>query len=231
MARKPLFVVFEGIDGCGKSTQAEMLVAFLEKSGSPTRLIHFPNYTTPTGRLIAKHLRGERQASPQEMAMLYAKDKYEGAVQITNLISEGFNVVVDRYTGSNAAYQSARIEGTPGQREAFIRWVLKLEALLPKPDATLIIDVNPSIAFQKNLQKRGRAYLKDKKDVYERDLAFQRKVRAQYKSFARICKADAAVVNAMAGKKMAAKDAVAAKVLAVLRRKGLLVGTAKSQRR
>ncbi len=217
MARKPLFIVFEGIDGCGKSTQAEMLVEFFGKAGRPARLIHFPNYTSPTGRQIAKHLRGEDKASPARMAVLYAKDKYEGAPEIRKLLSSGFNVVVDRYTASNCAYQSARIKGTAAQKDAFIEWVLRLEALLPQPDVTFIIDVRPAVAFQKNLEKRGRKYLNNKADVYEKDVAFQKEVRKQYLSYARICKAKGAVViNAMAGKKMASKEAVASKVLSSL---------------
>ena len=223
MARKPLFVVFEGIDGCGKSTQAEMLVEFLKKAGKPARLIHFPNYTSPTGRLIAEHLRGEKKATPGQMAVLYAKDKYEGALQIRKLLSSGFNVVVDRYTASNCAYQSARIKGTKAQKDAFINWVLLLEALLPQPDATFIIDVKPLLAFQKNLQKRGRKYLNSKADVYEKDIEFQKQVRTQYLAYARICKEhNAFVINAMAGKGMAPKQAVASKVLSALSKAKLL---------
>ncbi len=216
MASKPLFIVFEGIDGCGKSTQAELLVSFLQKNKHSTRLIHFPNYTSTTGRQIARHLRGEKIASPERMAVLYAKDKYEGASEIRKLLSTGFNVVVDRYTASNCAYQSARIKGTKAQKEAFINWVLRLEALLPQPDATFIIDVNPPLAFQKNLEKRGRKYLKNKADVYEKDIGFQKQVRDQYLAYAKICKANAFVINAMAGKKMAPKEAVASKVLSAL---------------
>jgi|GEM_PF-391855 len=217
MASKPMFIVFEGIDGCGKSTQAELLVTFLQKTKRPTRLIHFPNYTSATGRQIARHLRGEKKASPEQMAVLYAKDKYEGAGQIRKLLSSGFNVVVDRYTASNCAYQSARIKGTALQKGKFIEWVLRLEALLPQPDATFIIDVNPAIAFQKNLQKKGRAYLKDKKDVYEKDVDFQKAVRTQYLAYAKICKSKGAfVINAMNGRKMASKEAVASKVLSAL---------------
>ncbi len=217
MAAKPLFIVFEGIDGCGKSTQAELLVTFLQKARRPSRLIHFPNYTSATGRQIARHLRGEKKASPEQMAVLYAKDKYEGAGEIRKLLAAGFNVVVDRYTASNCAYQSARIKGTAAQKARFIEWVLRLEALLPRPDATFIIDVNPLIAFKKNLQKKGRAYLKDKKDVYEKDIEFQKAVRTQYLAFAKVCKAKGVVVvNAMAGRRMASKEAVESKVLAAL---------------
>jgi len=232
MASKPLFIVFEGIDGCGKSTQAELLVTFFQKSKRPTRLIHFPNYTSATGRQIAKHLRGEKKASPEQMAVLYAKDKYEGASEIRRLLSAGYNVIVDRYTASNCAYQSARIKGTKKQKDAFIEWVMRLEALLPQPDAVFIIDVNPVIAFQKNLQKKGRAYLKSKKDVYEKDIGFQKQVRAQYLSYAKICKENgAAVIDAMAGRKMASKEAVASKVLKALSKSLGLGKSAKPKRK
>lgn len=214
---KPLFIVFEGIDGAGKSTQAELLVAFLQKTKRPTRLIHFPNYTSATGRQIARHLRGEKKASPQRMAVLYAKDKHEGAKDIRRLLSSGYNVIVDRYTASNCAYQSARIKGTAAQKAEFVTWVLRLEARLPQPDATFIIDVDPQLAFKKNLQKKGRAYLADKKDVYEKDIGFQKAVRAQYLAYAKVCKERGAVViNAMDGRKMASKEAVASKVLSAL---------------
>jgi dTMP kinase len=224
--QKPLLIVFEGIDGCGKSTQAELLVAFLQRHNKPTRLVHFPNYTSATGRQIAKHLRGEKKATPSQMAVLYAKDKYAGSMEINSMLKSGFNVIVDRYTASNCAYQSARMKGTVAEKESFMRWVIKLEALLPKPDATFIIDVNPVLAFRNNLEKRGRKYLQDKADVYEKDIGFQKLVRAQYLACAKILKPNTYVINAMAARKMATRQAVASRVLLRLRKSGLLAKSA-----
>jgi dTMP kinase len=207
-----------------------MLVEFLEKSNRPARLVHFPNFASPTGRRIAGHLRGEGKATPRQMAALYADNKYEAAGQIRGLLSSGFNVVVDRYTASNCAYQSARIPGPREKKDAFALWVLRLEALLPRPDATLIIDASPAVAFRKNLEKKGRAYLQSKRDVYERDLAFQRQVRAQYLSCAKLARGQRTlVINAMAGKRMASKEAVASRVLSALSKARLLPSRRKAK--
>jgi dTMP kinase len=178
-------VVFEGLDGCGKSTQARMLVGHLLEGGKKARLVHFPAYRSETGKMIAEHLRGENSYGPWETALLYALDKYAQAPLINRLLSDGVTVVVDRYTASNCAYQSARI-GDEDRRLNFIKWVLVVEMGLPRPDAEIFLDADPSVSFRKNLSKKGRAYLGTKKDVYEKDLNFQREVRRQYLEVAKI---------------------------------------------
>lgn len=177
-------IVFEGLDGCGKSTQAAMLSERMKKRGLKVSLMHFPDYTTETGKRIARHLRGEKPAGATETAILYALDKYENAAKILKLLASGTTVILDRYTASNCAYQSARMK--PAEREAFMKWILVLEMRLPRPDAEVFLDADPHIAFLKNVHKKGRAYLAGKRDIYEKDLAFQMQVRKQYLQLAKL---------------------------------------------
>ena len=216
---KGKLIVFEGLDGCGKSTQAEMLVVRLVKSGRRARLVHFPAYASSTGQLIASHLRGEKQATPREMSLLYALDKYEYVPTLQKMLDQGITVVLDRYTASNCAYQSARFANA-AKRGEFMRWILVLELYLPKPDIEFFIDVDPSISFQKNLAKKGRKYLGGKKDVYEKDMHFQSSVRKQYLALSKMTQMTV-IVGSEKGK-MLERKIVQDAVLRELSRAGLL---------
>ncbi len=219
MKKKGLLIVFEGLDGCGKSTQAGLFAAACVRAGRKARLVHFPAYESATGRLIAAHLRGDRKAPPKAMAVLYALNKYEYASLIYKLLKNGIIVVVDRYTASNAAYQSARAKGKQKQ-EALEKWVFLLEKLLPRPDAVVLIDVPAETACRNNLSKRARKYLAGKKDSYEGDLAFQRKVRARY---LKLAESTGMIVIKSTGPSgtMLEKSAVQRKILEKLAERGI----------
>jgi dTMP kinase len=184
------FLVIEGIDGSGKSTQVKLLMKTLEEKHIPFRYLHFPRADAPVYcGLIARFLRGDmgsiESVDPYLVSLLYAGDRQDAAPLIRKWRNEGNFVLLDRYVYSNIAFQCAKIEDA-GKRQALRKWILDLEFEyygIPKPDLSLFLDV-PFAFTQSSLSaaRKGddRKYLAGMKDIHEDDLAFQQKVREMY---------------------------------------------------
>lgn len=127
------FFVFEGLDRCGKSTQAKLLVEYLESLGHKVELIKFPNRTTETGKLIDQYLKKEIEFTPMELEKLFADNKFEQQPQIKDWLKAGTMVVCDRYIDSALAYGEAN--GTDPEI------IKQLHKGLVNPDVTFYLDV------------------------------------------------------------------------------------------
>ncbi len=184
------FIVIEGLDGSGKSTQIELVEEYLKKKGIKSKFLHFPRPEAPFyGELISRFLRGELgeidEVDPYLVAMLYAGDRNDAASMIKGWIAEGYAVIADRYLYSNIGFQCAKLE-TVEEREKLSLWIKKLEYeyhKIPVPDLNLFLKV-PFSFTNKSLQKRregaDRDYLRGAEDIHEADLDFQQKVRDIY---------------------------------------------------
>jgi dTMP kinase len=186
---KKLFVI-EGVDGAGKSTQIKLLSDFFSKKGYNCEYLHFPRTETPYfGELIARFLRGEfgslNDVDPYLVAMLYAGDRKDASVLISNWLSENKIVLLDRYTYSNLAYQCAKLHDVSNQ-DKLMNWIFTLEFshfAIPKPDLNVFLDV--PFAFAENNLTRTRTgndrnYLNGTRDIHEENMVFQKKVRDIY---------------------------------------------------
>ena len=164
-------VAIEGLDGAGKSTQVSLLASAL----STVDVVSFPRYETFFGRHIRALLDGHGEVSaetvdPRSMALWYALDRVQWAREHKHG-SDGV-VLLNRYTLSNAVYQSARSGDA-----ALFDWVLHLEfdeLELPRPDVTVVLDVPPDVS-QHRVAHRG-----DGDDVYERSAGLLARVREGY---------------------------------------------------
>lgn len=185
-----MFIVLEGLDGAGKSTQIKKLRDMFAERGVASEYVHFPRFDAPIyGDLIARFLRGElgsiEQVDPYIVALLYAGDRADMAPQIRKWQEEGKVVIVDRYVYSNIGYQCAKIS----DKEARMRlndWILNLEYevnKIPRPDVSLFLDV-PFAFTEKRLteQREGddRSYLNGATDIHEKSLSLQQRVREVY---------------------------------------------------
>jgi dTMP kinase len=184
------FVVIEGLDGSGKSTQINQLKDYLQQTGINYKYLHFPRTDTPVyGDLIARFLRGEfgplDAVNPYLVALLYAGDRDEAKLQISQWLIEENLVLVDRYVYSNIAFQCAKMHDE-SKREQLKNWILNLEFSynkIPQPDIVLYLDV-PFEFTKHNLsnhrQGSDRDYLKGNVDIHENDISFQERVRQMY---------------------------------------------------
>ena len=184
------FVVIEGLDGAGKSTQINLLQDYLGKKRIEYNYLHFPRTDSQFfGEMIARFLRGEfgdiSTVDPYIVALLYAGDRKDAASLIETWIKSGNLVLVDRYVFSNIAFQCAKLLN-PDERELLKKWILKLEYEyynIPKPDINLFLDVPFKFTAQRlNSAREGseRDYLNGKQDIHEANLEFQNRVREIY---------------------------------------------------
>lgn len=185
-----MFIVLEGLDGAGKSTQIAKLKALFTERGVESEYLHFPRFDAPVyGDLIARFLRGDlgsvEQVNPYLVALLYAGDRADCAKTINAWLSEGKVVIVDRYVYSNIGYQCAKMSSGE-ERNALRDWILRTEFeqfAIPRPDLSLFLDVPFSFTERKLTEQRegdDRSYLNGQKDIHEASLDLQRRVREVY---------------------------------------------------
>ena len=167
---KGKFIVFEGIDGSGKSTQLKLLASRLTGMGVEICSTFEPS-DGPIGRLIRKMLSGKMSSDQRTIASLFAADRVDHLVNetngILNEIDQGRIVLCDRYYFSSYAYQAQFID---------MDWVIhanSLNAQMLRPDIVVFIDVAPDTCF-KRIQKRGGPL-----EMYEK-IDIMKRVRANY---------------------------------------------------
>lgn len=186
------FLVIEGLDGSGKSTQVDLLRRYLDEHGVSYRYLHFPRLEQGVyGKLIARFLRGEMgeidQVDPYLVALIFAGDRHDAKETISGWIAGGDLVLVDRFVYSNIAFQCAKLESEKA-RNALAEWILELEFDhhgLPSPDMNIFLDVPFEFTRKQLASDRGgddRRYLRGEKDIHEQDLEFQERVRQMYLS-------------------------------------------------
>lgn len=185
-----MFIVLEGLDGAGKSTQIAKLRDMFRTRGVESEYLHFPRFDAPVyGELIARFLRGDlgsvESVNPYLVALLYAGDRAAAAATIRGWLSDGKVVIVDRYVYSNIGYQCAKLPR--GEARNMLKdWILHTEYeefSIPRPDLSLFLDVPFAFTAKKLSESRegdDRAYLQGGKDIHEASLDLQRSVREVY---------------------------------------------------
>ncbi|MBQ5635644.1 MAG: dTMP kinase [Alistipes sp.] len=185
-----MFIVLEGLDGAGKSTQIRKLRELFAARGIESEYVHFPRFDAPVyGELIARYLRGElgsvEQVDPYIVALLFAGDRADMAAQIRAWEADGKVVIVDRYVYSNIGYQCAKMPTEEG-REQLKEWILQTEYehfAIPRPDISLFLDVPFAFTAKSLTAERSgddRNYLNGATDIHEASLDLQQMVRRVY---------------------------------------------------
>lgn len=147
-------IVFEGTDCSGKSTQIDLLIEKLKSLNQEVVTLDFPNYSTPTGKIVRKYLDGEFGPAndiPAKVASIfYAEDRFASKNFIHNELNKGNVTILDRYVESNMGHQGGKIRN-PIEREKFFEWLHKLEYenfKLPKPDAVVFLFMPYEVGHQ-----------------------------------------------------------------------------------
>lgn len=185
-----MFIVLEGLDGAGKSTQIRMLRQLFADRGVESEYVHFPRFDSPVyGQLIARFLRGEfggvQEVDPYLVALIFAGDRADAAPQIRQWLAEGKAVVLDRYVYSNVGFQCAKLPAGE-ERDRLADWIVNLEFghnALPRPDLSLFLDVPFAFTERKLSEARegdDRDYLQGGQDIHEASFQLQQDVRSVY---------------------------------------------------
>lgn len=229
---KGLFLVLEGGDGVGKSSQLQLLADVFKKNGHKAHAIHFPRLEAkPYGEIITDFLRGDfgplEAVHPKLVALLYALDRQQAAVPIRELIDGGAVILADRYIFSNIAYQCAKISD-PEQSQHLADWIEQLEYgfnAIPRPDLTLYLDVPLEFARKNLIQDRegkDRDYLEGGKDIHENSQELQKRVREQFLALAKARTGEIGIVNCyQPSGQMADKQTVHSRIMDALKYYGL----------
>ena len=156
-------VVFEGLDQSGKETQAQLLRDRLKAAGRRVRVVTFPDYGTSLGEEIARALNGEREYSPDVLQLLFVANRYERKPDMEDALESGIVVLCDRYVASTVAYGEA--QGLDPE------WLGHVQAFLPQPDLTILLDITPETSVGRKSTDRDR---------FEGDIPLLNEVRTSY---------------------------------------------------
>lgn len=170
-------IVFEGLDGCGKSTQVELLEKSLKERNIDLRRIKLPDYDDKSSELVKMYLAGEfgqsaNELSPYAASAFYAVDRIASFKRHweSDYLGEKL-IIADRYTTSNAIYQMCKLP--KNQWQEYLFWMEEFEYVklgLPKPDKVFYLDVS----LERSQQQLSKRYNGDdsKKDIHEKDTVF-----------------------------------------------------------
>lgn len=164
MTPEGLFIVFEGLDGSGLSTQAARLAAFLTRRGEAVLLTKEPT-RSPIGQLIRAALNRHLAFSPLTLQLLFAADRSEHlATEIEPAVQAKKIVISDRYILSSLAFGSVDLE---------LAALQQLNARFRVPDLTIMLDTPPRVCLARIRDNRETIELFEEQERLER-------VRAQY---------------------------------------------------
>jgi dTMP kinase len=139
---KPLFIVFDGIDGSGKTTQINLLKEYLEKKGCDIFITSEPS-KGENGKKIEDILRrrAASEISKEKWLDLFTLDRKENVREIIGALKEGKTVLCDRYYYSTLAYQLNEEE-----------WQSYVQKFI-KPDLIFILDVSSEVGLKRVKEK------------------------------------------------------------------------------
>ena len=181
-ARSGRFVVLEGIDGAGTTTQVARLADRLRKAGvAQVRATREPS-DGPIGSLVRQVLTG-RIVAPEgrapgwaTMALLFAADRMDHVEsEIEPFLAAGGVMVSDRYDASSLAYQSVS-SGSGGERA--VEWIRSLNRQAMRPDLTIVIDLAPELAADRRASRGEAAQLYEQNEVQRALAVFYRELAA-----------------------------------------------------
>ncbi len=158
------FIVLEGIDGCGKSTQIELLAEHLRSEGRRVAVTAEPT-SSVSGRLLREALSGTEKRTPCEMAALFLLDRIYHNVSpdgIGAMLESGADVICDRYYYSSLAYQGS---------ETDFEWVRAMNLGCPeirRPDLCIFLDLEPSVSLSRIAASRESTEIYEKQELLEK---------------------------------------------------------------
>ena len=181
--QKGKFIVIDGTDGSGKTTQVVLLTDKLKKEGYKIKVVDFPEYYKNffgkfIGHCLSEQYYNWLNIHPKIASVMYAADRWESSEDIRKSLQDGYIVIANRYVSANQIHQGGKIKSAK-KRADFMKWLDEMEYKvfkIPKPDITLYLSLPINIVLKlledRNSSKMKREYLKKKKDVHENDVNF-----------------------------------------------------------
>lgn len=143
------FIVLEGVDRCGKTTQTGLLMKRFLAAGIAACTMRFPDRSTATGKIIDSYLKESSTISDQAIHLLFSANRWEAVSTLTSHLNQGTTVICDRYAYSGVAFSSAKVDAN-GKSILSREWCQSPDVGLPAPDCVLFLDLT-----QEQAEKRG----------------------------------------------------------------------------
>ncbi len=178
-----LFIDIEGLDGCGKTTQVELLSKRFDSENIKYKKIKLPDYDSESSVLVRKYLNGDFGKNPGDVnafaaSVLYTVDRFASYTEKWKAGYENNTLIfADRYTPANVIYQMTKLPRK--EWDFYIDWLFDLEYKkvgIPEPDKVIFLDM-PVDVSQKLMTSRYKGD-ESKKDVHEADVDFLNKCRS-----------------------------------------------------
>ena len=185
---KGKLIVIEGTDCSGKETQSNLLIEKLKGDGIRIEKFSFPNYNSPTGKIIGGPYLGKSyicdgwfpegapNVDPKVSALYYAADRLYNIDKIKFLLDNGVNVILDRYVYSNMAHQGGKLPDKD-ERASMYDWLDNLEFNLldlPRPDIGVFLHMpyELSLSLKKDRIEDLDQNEKDKNHLINAEMAY-----------------------------------------------------------
>lgn len=139
------FILIEGLDRAGKTTQVKRLCDKLYAEGHNVKTIRFPDRTSPIGKMIDGYLQSSIEMDDHAIHLLFSANRWEKAKWIESTLLSGHTIVCDRYYYSGMVYSAAK-----NNPSLSLSWAQTCDVGLPKPDVVVFLDLEAEEA-----EKRG----------------------------------------------------------------------------
>lgn len=155
LPKRGAFILLEGVDRCGKTTQVSLLVKHLLSLSIVTVAYRFPDRTTQVGGLINEYLQSSSVHPTDDRAihLLFSANRWEAAPRLVDTLTRGTTIICDRYAYSGVAFTSAKAAEDRSSMvggELTLDWCMSPDIGLPAPDAVIFLDLD-----QDEAEKRG----------------------------------------------------------------------------
>lgn len=165
-------IVLEGLDKSGKTTQAHLLLDYLnDKNPGQTVLFSFPDYSTKIGKQIRSFLDGKVQYNAETKHMLLSANRWEKKENILESLRSAKTIILNRYYQSNLAYGLAN--------GLDFEWLSILDKGMPKEDVTIVLDISPRVSYLRSIANNFVL------DDFEKNREFLDAVRTNYLKLAK----------------------------------------------
>lgn len=156
---KGKFIVFEGIDGCGKSTQVKLLANYLKKKKKKILITDEPT-KGPIGKLTRKALANKIKIDNLGLQMLFMADRaHHLQNEVIPYLKKGYIVICDRYAFSTIAYGGIKLD---------INWFITANKFFLLPDFTFILKINPKQSLLRLKKSRSQLEIFEKIKILKR---------------------------------------------------------------
>lgn len=178
-------IVFEGLDYSFKETNSKKLFQYIKENiTEKVILLSFPNYESDSSYFVKRYLNGDygNDVDEYKASIFYLVDRYDTIMKenINQLVEEGYIIILDRYTGSNLIFQSAKIDiNSSNELESnvkkmkFIKWVKDMEYnIFNLPKENVVIYMNMPLEVSYELMKQRKLKNNEENDIHEDNRRF-----------------------------------------------------------